>query len=203
MTQGLVSMNTERLSPAKGIYQYLLIASPDQAVNDQVMAEKQFFSSRFRAPIAAKTKPHITVASYMSIEGLEDTMIRCIHRITSMQKSFEVVLDRFGSFGTHTIFLDIQDKQPFSVLVQELKAVDQLLQQFGCPRMKFVNSNSAHLTIARKLQADIYAAAMQEYTGKKFTASFEVKELVLLKRAHEYDTCKTVNVFRLQPRSGH
>jgi 2'-5' RNA ligase len=200
MSQGLVSMNTPSLSPTTGIYKYLLIASPDKTVYDQVMAEKQFFSSRFKAPIASKTKPHITIASYLSAEGLEDTMIRCIHRITSMQKSFEVVLDRFSSFGTHTIYLDIQDKQPFNALVQELKAVDQLLQQFGCPRMKFVSNNSAHLTIARQLRADVYADAIQEYTGKTFAASFEVKELVLMKRASEYDSCKTVNVFRLQPR---
>jgi 2'-5' RNA ligase len=200
MTQGLVNMKTAHLSPATGIYQYLLIASPDKTVYDQVMEEKQFFSSRFKAPIASKTKPHITIASYMSAEGLEDTMIRCIHRTTSMQKSFEVVLDRFSSFGTHTIYLDIQDKQPFNMLVQELKAVDRLLQQFGCPQMKFVSNNSAHLTIARQLRPDIYADAIQEYADKKFAAFFEVKELVLLKRASEYDTCKTVNVFRLQPR---
>lgn len=200
MTQGSVSMTEAPAPVMEGAYQYLLIASPDETVRAQIMAEKQFFSDRFQAPVASKTKPHITVASYMSIEGLEETMIRYIHRVISMQKSFEVTLRKFDSFGTHTIYLDIQDKEPFNALVRELRSVDQFLQGFGCPRMKFVGNNSAHLTIARQLSADIYATAIQEYAGREFSASFEVKELVLLKRAHQYDTCRTVNVFRLQPR---
>ncbi len=54
-----------------------------------------------------------------------------------------------------------------------------------------------HLSIARRLQQNIYEKAMFEYSKKTFYASFEVNELVLLKRKNQFDACTHVNVFKL------
>ena len=56
-----------------------------------------------------------------------------------------------------------------------------------------------HLTIARRLETPTYQEAVTMYAEKNFHASFEVKELLLLKREHRFDSCKQVNVFGLQP----
>jgi hypothetical protein len=49
------------------------------------------------------------------------------------------------------------------------------------------------------LTEQVYSRAMPDYSRKTFHGSFQVTELVLLKREHSFDTCKTVNVFHLLP----
>lgn len=199
MEMGIVSNNKIAMPVTVGLYEYLLVAQPDAEVYAQVMAEKQFFSDRFKTPVAVKTKPHITIANFLAFEQMEETFIRYMHRIISMQKSFTVHLNRYGAFRPHTIYLDIQDKQPFHALAHELKVVDQFIQGFGCPQMKLVGNNAAHLTIARSLTAGTYADAVKVYADKQFAASFDVKELVLLRRRDQFDACKVVNIFRMVP----
>ena len=177
--------------------EYLLVAHPDAGVYEQVMAEKQFFSAQFKAPIAVKTKPHITVANFLAMEPMEETIIRWMHRVISTKKSFRVTLDQYGAFRPHTIYLKVQDHLPFQQLARELKVVDQYIRSNGCPEMRLIDF--PHLTIARRLEAPTYQKAVTVYAEKSFHASFEVKELVLLKREHQFDSCRQVNVFGLQP----
>jgi len=47
------------------------------------------------------------------------------------------------------------------------------------------------------LTEQVYNKAMADYSQKTFHESFQVEELVLLKREHSFDACRTVNVFRL------
>jgi 2'-5' RNA ligase len=188
------SFNSTQANPFS---EYLLVAHPDAAVYAQVMAEKQFFSAQFEAPIAVKTKPHITVANFLALEPMEETIIRWMHRVISTKKSFRVTLDQYGAFRPHTIYLRVQEHQPFQQLARELKVVDQYIRSNGCPEMKLISN--PHLTIARRLEQTTYQEAVAVYAEKTFHASFEVKELLLLKRQHQFDGCKQVNVFGLQP----
>ena len=180
-----------------GFWEYLLVAHPDATVYAQVMAEKQSFSVQYKEPIAIKTKPHITVANFLAKEEMEETIIRWMHRIISMQKSFRVTLDQYSGFKPHTIYLRVQDHQPFQQLAKELKVVDQYVRSYGCPEMRLIKF--PHLTIARRLPDNTYQQAITDYAQKSFHASFEVTDLVLLRRQHQFDNCKQVNVFGLQP----
>jgi 2'-5' RNA ligase len=183
--------------PQVQLWEYLLVAHPDDAVYPQVMAEKQAFSARYKTQMAIKTKPHITVANFMAKEEMEGTIIRWMHRIISAQKIFTVTLDRYNGFKPHTIYLQVQDHQPFQQLAKELKVVDQYVRSYGCPEMHL--GRFPHLTIARRLPDATFEQAIADYAGKSFHASFEVKELVLLRRQHQFDSCKQVNVFGLTP----
>lgn len=180
-----------------GRYEYLLVANPDPIVYEQVMAEKQFFSTQFNTAVAIKAKPHITVANFLAYESMEETIIRWMHRIISNKKRFTVTLDQYGAFRSHKIYLRVQDHQPFQQLAHELKVVDQYVQSNSCPEMRIITN--PHLTIAKKLEESTYKLAVAVYAGKTFHASFEVKDLVLLRRKHQFDSCKQVNVFGLTP----
>ena len=195
MEKALVQNRT--FSAQVSMYEYLLVAHPDEAVYTKVMAEKQFFSAQYKEEIAIKTKPHITVANFLAMEAMEETLIRWMHRIISVQKKFMVTLDRYSGFAPHTIYLRVQDHQPFQQLAKELKVVDQYVRGNGCPEVHL--ATRPHLTIARRLPETVYRQAEAVYAKKEFHASFEVKELLLLRRQHQFDSCKQVNVFGLQP----
>lgn len=180
---------------SRQLYEYLLVAHPAENVNAQVMAEKQHFAETYKQSIASKTLPHITVANFLAKEQMEDTVIRYMHRILSTQKSFAVTLNNYSGFPPHTVYARVQDHQPFKQLAASLKAVDQYVRSNGCPPAKLISY--PHVSIARRLQQQVYEKAMFDYSQKIFHASFEVNELVLLRRQNQYDKCKQVNVFKL------
>jgi 2'-5' RNA ligase len=184
-------------APVNSLYEYLLVAHPDADVYAQVMAEKQLFTAQYKEQVACKTKPHITVANFLAKEEMESTLIRWMHRIISTQKKFTVTLDKYSGFAPHTIYLRVQDHQPFQQLAKELQVVDQYVRSYGCPEAQLITR--PHLTIARRLPETVYRQAETVYAQKDFHASFEVKELLLLRRQHQFDSCKQVNVFGLQP----
>ena len=193
--EGLVNLSPFAGFQMHDFYEYLLVVHPPAEVNDKIKKEKEYFSSEYNVNIAKKTLPHITVANFLAREEMEETIIRYMQRIFSTQTSFWVSLNNYSGFPEHTVFARVQDHQPFKQLAASLKVVDQYIRNNGCPPAKLITH--PHLSIARRLQQNIYEKAMFEYSRKTFHASFETNELVLLKRKDQFDACRQVNVFKL------
>jgi 2'-5' RNA ligase len=179
------------------LYEYLLVAHPDIIVNEKIIAEKLFFSGEYLQKIASKTQPHITIANFLAKESMEETLIRWIQRICTQQHSFKVTLNNYSGFPPHTIYLRVQNDQPFQKLAKDLKMLNEYIRSCSCPPVKIISK--PHLSIARKLPEEVYFKALTQYAHKSFHESFLVKELQLLKRKHQYDSCKRINVFGLSP----
>ena len=180
-----------------GLYEYLLVAHPDASVNEKVLAEKESFTAEYQQKIEITTKAHITIANFMAREAMEETILRYTQRICSQQQSFEVALNNYSGYPPHTVYLRVQNPQPFRRLAKELKVVSNYVSSCSCPPVKLITN--PHLSIARCLPETTYLKAMMDYSQKTFHESFMVNELVLLRRSNKYDTCKPVHVFRLQP----
>ena len=189
-------MRSQSLLP-DSLFEYLLVAHPDSEVFEKVMREKQLFCEEYQEKVAVKTKPHITVANFLAKEAMEETLIRWIQRICSQQQSFNVTLNNYSGFPAHTIYLRVQNYEPFKKLTKELKVINTYVSSCSCPPMK-INSKP-HVSIARQLSEEVYFKALTQYAHKSFHESFVVNELLLLRRTHEFDACKRVNVFGLQP----
>lgn len=179
-----------------GFYEYLLVVHPDAVVNEMLAAEKQAFSEKYHVTTAKKTKPQITVASFLAKETMEPTLIRWMERALQYQHRFDVTLNNYSGFPTHTIFWRVQDPAPFIALCNSLKAIEQYLAMNDCPEMKLVHK--PHLTLCRRLPDQVYYYAMLDYSQRIFNESFEVNELQLIKRKHQFETCQQVNVFALK-----
>ncbi len=180
-----------------GQYEYLLVANPDENVFNKVMNEKQVFYDRYKDDTAVKANPSITVAGFTAMETMEATVIRWIERICSKQHSFSVALNNFSGFPPHTIYLRVQNPQPFKQLAKQLKVISDYIKDNNYPPPRLIDR--PHLTIARRLPEDVYSKAMMDYSQRDFHSSFMVNELVLLKRKHPFDSCEKVMVFRFLP----
>jgi hypothetical protein len=123
----------------------------------------------------------LTLAYFRAREEMEATLIRWMHRIISTQKSFRVTLQLQNEPLVPGNRLRIANRQPFEQLAKELKVVDEYVKSYGCPDMKLITNPS-------------FPAGDD---GRLF--SFEVKELVLVRREHAFDAGRQVNVFGLQP----
>jgi len=193
-------MNTTQLQWSSqtgfSMYEYLLVVQPAKDVYTQLLEEKQQFYNTYNEKIAIKTLPHITVANFMAREEMEDTLIRYMHRIFGGHKSFEVMLNNFSGFpSSHTVYVRVQEHEPFKQMAASLKMLEQYIKGNGCPKPFFISH--PHLTIARRMQERVYDKAMLDYSQKTFHALFKVGELVLLRRRSQYDKCEQVNVFKL------
>jgi 2'-5' RNA ligase len=178
------------------LWEYLLVAHPTKEINNKIVDEKTCFYNNYDYESAIKTKPYITIANFLVKEAMEETLNRWIQNVCLLQNSFTVSLNNYSGFPPHTIYLRIQDAQPFKKLANALRILDGFIQSNDCPPIKLVSR--PHLTIARQLPQYIYEEAIKEYAQKTFHESFEVNRLFLLKR-DAYMKCHLVNTFILPP----
>ncbi|OJW56814.1 MAG: hypothetical protein BGO55_27615 [Sphingobacteriales bacterium 50-39] len=175
--------------------EYLLVIYPYGELFEKLVEEQQQFLSDYGLLMKGRNRPHITVAAFQAGEQMEDTLIRWIHRICRRNQCFDITLNNYSGFPPHTIYLRVQDPQPFRQLMQQLRAIDDFIRSSGCPPVNLISR--PYLSIAGGLTEQIYNKAMADYSQRTFHESFQVEELVLLKREHSFDACRTVNVFRL------
>jgi 2'-5' RNA ligase superfamily len=175
--------------------EYLLVIYPGGEMEEKLLGEQKQFSTDYA--VAVRNKPHITVAAFQAGEIMEDTLIRWLERICNHHPTFELTLNNYSGFPPHTIYLRIQEPQPFARLMQQLQAIDEFIRSSGCPPANLVSR--PYLSIAGGLTEQVYNKAMPDYSRRTFHDTFPVRELVLLKRTHAFDPCKTVNIFKFQP----
>ena len=203
------SQGQESLEMRSGQVEYLLVVYPLGDLRDRLLEEQQQFSVYYGLDrmdrglqSMARNKPHITLAAFRAGEEVEDTLIRWIQRICNQQKNFEVALNNYSGIPPHTIYLRVQDPQPFRELMTQLRAIDDFVRPSGWPAPsdeRVSLNNRPYLSIAGGLTERVYNKAMPDYSRKTFHGVFKVDELVLLKRGHSFAPCKTVNIFRLLP----
>jgi 2'-5' RNA ligase len=186
--------NATCLQSENELWEYLLVASPAKEVFDKIVDEKKFFFENYGHKLANQTKPHITIANFLAKEEMEETLARWIQNVCNLQNSFTVTLNNYSGFPPHTIYLRIQNAEPFRKLANALKILDGFIQSNDCPPLKLVSK--PHLTFARQLPELIYETAIKDYAQKIFHESFKIEKLILLKR-DAYMKCHLVNTFIL------
>lgn len=182
-----------------GLWEYRLLANPDEYVFQKVKEEKQRFFDEFGAETALKTHPHITVATFLAKDVLEATLRRWIQKICSCKQRFTVTLNNYSGFPSGVIYLRIQETEPFERLAKQLKVIDGFLRDNHCPPLQL---SPPHMTIARRLTAPVYEKAVWAFSQRCFHESFTLNELVLLKRNGRYNKWEHVDRFPLQTAPG-
>lgn len=194
-------MKTDGFNPGKynGLHEYIFLARPDEAVLEKVNAERKIFSDEYKEKFSEKITPHIKLAHFFAREEMEETILRWMQRICSMQPSFPVSLNNYSGFPPDTIYLRVQNAQPFHKLAKELCVINNYVSSCSCPPVKIFLK--PHVSIAKKLPEEAFYKALKQYAHKSFHETFLVNELLLIKRKHMSEECTPVNLFALQPQS--
>ncbi|HEV2353316.1 MAG TPA: 2'-5' RNA ligase family protein [Puia sp.] len=186
-----------------GHAEYLLVAYPNGDLQDMLLEVQQQFSAEYglehrldQGQRISRNRPHITVASFRADEEVEETLIRWIRRVCQERTVFDLALNNYSGIPSHTIFIRVQDPEPLHEMMRQLGAVDEFIRSSGWPAIEL--PRRPHVSIAGGLTGQVYNKAMPDYSRKSFHGSFRVSELVLLRRRHAFDPCKTVNVFGLK-----
>ena len=169
--------NRNNLLPAE----YLLVLQPHEALGTEIKSIKEKFATDYSCDQARKGLPHITLAVFKQYQATENRIRQLLRNNARTLSSFKIEMKGFGSFPSHTIYIDIVSKVP---IMNAVKILRQQAQKF----MKLDKDNKPHfitdphLTIARKLQPWQYERAWIKYEHADFHGRFIADHVMLLKR---------------------
>ncbi|MBC8032711.1 MAG: 2'-5' RNA ligase family protein [Chitinophagaceae bacterium] len=158
---------------------YLLVLSPHEDLRERISKQKAEFSKNHGSQVTAAGRPHITLVRFRTWEMMEHKIVNRLKVIAMGHRAFKVNMKDYGSFPSHTIYINILSKLPVQELSRELRVARKLMKS---PDNDPFFITEPHLTIARKLTAAQYEAAWPEYQQKQFTASFIADGMLLIKR---------------------
>jgi 2'-5' RNA ligase len=167
--------------PGYRVYEYLLVLNPHEELRSKIMKIKQEFYDVYKASTAIGGRPHITLVNFLQYEMMEDRLINRLKTVAMGFHPIKIELKDFGSFPSHTIYINVVSKIPVQSLVKKIRHETQRL-------MKLNDDNKPHfilephLTIARKLQPWQYEKGWLEYSNKHFTGRFIADGMLLLRR---------------------
>lgn len=167
--------------PGYRVYEYLLVLNPHEELRNKIMKVKQEFYEVYKAATAIGGKPHITLANFLQYELMEERLVNRLKMLAMGFHPIKVELKDYGSFPSHTIYINVVSKLPIQSLVKTIRTEAQRL-------MKLNDDNKPHfimephLTIARRLEPWQYEKGWLEYSHKHFTGRFIADSMLLLKR---------------------
>lgn len=167
--------------PGYKINEYLLVLNPHEDLRSRIMQTKEHFFETYKADTARFGKPHITLANFVQYQMKEERLINRLKTVAMGHHPFKVELKDFGSFPSHTIYINVTSKIPIQNLVERIRTEGQQIMKLGTtdkPRFFM----EPYISIARKLQPWQYEKAWLEYSNKHFTGRFIADSMLLLKR---------------------
>ena len=171
--------------PGYRVYEYLIVLDPHEELRNRIIQVKKDFFEEYKASTAPKAsgsgKPHVTLVNFVQYELMEERLVNRLKTIAMGYYPIKVELKDYGSFPSHTIYINVTSKLPVQNLVKEIRVQAQRL-------MKLNDDNKPHfilepyIPIARKLLPWQYEKGWLEYSNKHFTGRFIADGMLLLKR---------------------
>jgi len=170
------------IPPHRGynINEYLLVLNPHEELRDKILKVRAAFYDSYKAPTAQWGKPHITLVKFTQLEMAEERILNRLKTVAMGHPPFKVELKDYGSFPSHTIFINVTTKLPIQNLVREIKTGQRLMKLDNDHKPHFLDE--PHLPIARKLLPWQYEKGWLEYSHHQFTGRFIADGMLFLKR---------------------
>jgi 2'-5' RNA ligase len=167
--------------PGYKVFEYLLVLNPHEELRNKIMQVKQDFQTAFKSSSAVYIKPHISLVNFTQYEMMEERIINRLQVIGLGYHPIKVELKDYGSFPSHTIYINVTSKLPVQGLIKQIRSEAQRLMKLNDEhKPHFIME--PHIPIARKLQPWQYEQGWLEYSHKHFTGRFIADSMLLLKR---------------------
>lgn len=166
--------------PGYKVNDYLLILNPPTELSNKIAFIKAEFNKQYKVP-STPGKPNLLLCSFTQYALMEERIINNLHRIAMGYPPFKVEVKDFGSFPTHSIYVNVTSKVPIQALVRKIRTETQALLKLNEDHKPYFSSEP-HFTLGRKLKPWQYEKGWLDYSQKHFTGRFIASEMLLLKR---------------------
>jgi 2'-5' RNA ligase len=187
-------MQTEILS-SYAIAEYLLVIEPHEALRSEIMSVKKHFSETYDCPSAVTGKPNITLVRFQQYEMIEQRIVHRLQLIATAHASFVVELHDFGSFPTHSIYINVTTKTQITELVKALRPIQQLLKIDKDRKAHFITE--PFINVARKLLPWQYEKGWLELSHTHFSGRFVADHFLLLKKKEGERKYEVIRKFKM------
>jgi 2'-5' RNA ligase len=162
------------------INEYQLVLKPHEELWNRLKKIRGEFAETYDTPLNKNNKPHITVVRFYAFEMNEEKLLQRFNNIAMGFAPFKIELKDFGSFPSHTIFINVLSKLPIKKLSVALKDVQLLMKPDKEHKPHFIED--AFITLGTKLKPWQYEKGWLEYSHRHFTGRFIADHMLLLKR---------------------
>ncbi|PWU02017.1 MAG: hypothetical protein C5B52_06180 [Bacteroidetes bacterium] len=166
--------------PGYKINEYLLVLTPGQDLEHKISAIKKEFSETYKSNFAIGGRPQITLARFTQLEMMEERILLRLQAIAMGSYPIKMELRDYGSFPSHTIYINVTTKLPVRNLVKKVKEVQRLMKLDNDHKPHFIDE--PYIVIARKLLPWQYEKGWLEFSNRHFTGRFISDGMLLLKR---------------------
>lgn len=160
--------------------EYMLVLLPHEELRNRVLQIRKDFYETYQAPSALAGKVHLALATFTQLEIMEERIVNRLKTVAMGYHPFKVELKDYGSFPSHTLFINVTTKLPIQNLVREIRGSQRLMKLDNEHKPHFLDD--PHLAIARKLLPWQYEKGWLEYSHRHFTGRFIADSMLLLKR---------------------
>ena len=166
--------------PGYRVNEYLLVVTPHDELWQKILKVKKEFAETYKAPGAAWGKPHLALVKFQQIEMMEERIVNRLKTVSMGYHPFKVELKDYGSFPSHTIYINVTSKLPIQNLVKEIRSAQQLMKLDKENKPHFMDE--PYFTVASRLVPWQYEKAWLEFSQRQFTGRFIADSMLLLKR---------------------
>ena len=174
-----MAQNIQKL-PGYQVNEYLLILDPHEELRNRIIQVKKEFAEKYQVNNSWGAKPRITLLRFKQLEMMEERIVNRFKTIAMGYHPIKVELKDFGSFPSHTIYINVTTKEPIRALVRQMKETQRLLKLDNENKPHFIDE--PHFTISRKLLPWQYEKGWLEYSNRHFTGRFIAQDMLLIKR---------------------
>jgi len=159
--------------------EYVIIINPSDALRNKIVRIKEDIHLKYNENILLNTRPNIRLVKFFNWEKTEDRLIDHL-KLTAMEMPpFKVSLKDYGSFPSHTLFINVISKAPFQMLTSNLRRLRPLIKS---PVAEPNFAGDFYIPLAVKLSLPQYEKIWKDYRSRRFTGHFIADSILLLKR---------------------
>lgn len=184
-------------TPGYRVYDYMLVLAPHAELSGRLKQLREEFCEKFRVQQPRRGWIYLPLVTFSQYAMAEDRILNNLRLIAMGYPPFRVELKDFGSFPSHTIYVQATTKVPIQQLVKNIRSSAQKL-------MKLSDENKPHfimephITVAGKLLPWQYEKAWAEYMGKHFSGKFVADSMLLLRKAEGESRYQATEKFSFQ-----
>lgn len=183
--------------PGYQVYEYKLVLTPHEELIKHIQDVRKALTDKFSIENPIASLPQVLLASFKQIQAAEDRILNRLKIVAMGNPAFKVELKDFGSFPSHTIFINVTSKVPITNLIKKVKTDAQKLLKLDADNKPYFPTDS-HITIGLKLKPWQYEKAWLEYEKKHFTGRFIADQMLLLQRREGEFKYKIAGSFKFE-----
>jgi 2'-5' RNA ligase len=182
-------------TPGYTLNEYKLVIPLPDALEQKILGIRKDFGDQYQYRPDLH-RPHLTLVMFSQLSMMEERIVQKLRSLSMVEAPFLMEMKDYGSFPSHTIFINVATKEPVKKLMRSVKEIQRLLRTDIEHKAHFLQDPM--ISVARKLKPWQYEKGWLEYSHRRFTGRCVADSMLLLKRAEGTLPWQIVQRFEFQ-----